>query len=91
MRYADAGADVTLFESAPEIGGLASVWEIGGIVWDKHYHVILASDRHTRNLIEEIGLGDELRWIETKTGFYTDGELLSMSNTEGFSHFPLSA
>ena len=76
MRLADAGAEVTLFESAAEIGGLASVWEIGDIVWDKHYHVVLASDRYTRNIIEEIGLGDELRWVETKTGFYTDGELL---------------
>lgn len=88
MRYADAGADVTLYESAPEIGGLASVWEIGDIVWDKHYHVILASDRHTRKLIEEIGLGDEFKWVETKTGFYTDGELLSMSNTKEFLTFP---
>lgn len=88
MRYADAGADVTLYESAPEIGGLASVWEIGDIVWDKHYHVILASDRHTRNLIEEIGLGDEFKWVETKTGFYTDGVLLSMSNTKEFLTFP---
>ncbi|MGE3468285.1 MAG: FAD-dependent oxidoreductase, partial [Pyrinomonadaceae bacterium] len=88
MRYADAGANVTLFESAPEIGGLASVWEINDIIWDKHYHVILASDRHTRNLIEEIGLGSDLRWVETKTGFYTDGELLSMSDTKEFLTFP---
>ncbi len=87
MRYADAGAKVTLFESAAEIGGLASVWDIGDIVWDKHYHVVLASDRHTRNIIEEIGLGDEFRWVETKTGFYTDGELLSMSDTMEFLKF----
>ncbi|MFZ1702194.1 MAG: NAD(P)/FAD-dependent oxidoreductase [Pyrinomonadaceae bacterium] len=88
MRYADAGHKVTLFESASEIGGLASVWEINDIFWDKHYHVILASDRHTRNLIEEIGLDDDLRWVETKTGFYTDGELLSMSDTKEFLTFP---
>ena len=87
MRLADAGANVTLFESAPEIGGLASVWEIGDLVWDRHYHVVLASDRNTRNIIEEIGLGDEFRWVETKTGFYTDGELLSMSNTMEFLTF----
>ncbi|MBP7415100.1 MAG: NAD(P)/FAD-dependent oxidoreductase [Pyrinomonadaceae bacterium] len=87
MRYADAGAKVTLFESAAEIGGLASVWDIGDIVWDRHYHVVLASDRHTRNIIEEIGLGDEFRWVETKTGFYTDGELLSMSDTMEFLKF----
>lgn len=88
MRLADAGNDVTIYESAAEIGGLASVWEINGMVWDRHYHVVLASDRYTRNIIEEIGLADELRWVETKTGFYTDGELLSMSDTVEFLKFP---
>ncbi len=88
MRLADEGKKVTLFESASEIGGLASVWEINDIIWDRHYHVVLASDRYTRNVIEEIGLGDELRWVETKTGFYTDGELLSMSDTKEFLTFP---
>ena len=91
LRLANAGADVTLYESAPEIGGLASVWDIGGLIWDRHYHVILQSDTFTRNIIEEIGLGDDIRWVETKTGFYTDGELLSMSNTMEFLTFkPLS-
>lgn len=87
-RLADAGHKVTLFESAPEIGGLASVWEINDIIWDRHYHVVLASDKYTRNIIEEIGLGDEFKWVETKTGFYTDGELLSMSDTKEFLTFP---
>lgn len=88
MRLADVGAEVTLFESAGEIGGLASVWEIGDTVWDKHYHVILNSDHYTRDLIEELGLGDDFRWVETKTGFFTDGELLSMSDTMEFLKFP---
>ncbi|HQX54483.1 MAG TPA: FAD-dependent oxidoreductase [Pyrinomonadaceae bacterium] len=88
MRLADSGANVTLYESAGEIGGLASVWEINNILWDKHYHVVLASDRHTRNIIEELGLGDDFRWVETKTGFYTDGELVSMSDTLEFLKFP---
>lgn len=88
MRLADAGNDVTIYESAGEIGGLASVWDINNMIWDRHYHVVLASDRFTRNIIEEIGLGDELRWVETKTGFYTDGELLSMSDTVEFLKFP---
>lgn len=87
-RLADDGHKVTLYESAPEIGGLASVWEINDIIWDRHYHVILASDKFTRSIIEEIGLGDDLRWVETKTGFYTDGELLSMSDTKEFLTFP---
>lgn len=88
LRLADRGHRVTIFESADRIGGLAAAWEIGDITWDKHYHVTLASDRHTRRLLEEIGLGNELRWVETKTGFYTDGKLYSMSDTAEFLKFP---
>ena len=88
MRLADAGAKVTLFESAGEIGGLASAWKIGDIVWDKHYHVTLASDVNTRKIVEELGLADEFRWVETKTGFYTGGGLYSMSDTLEFLRFP---
>ncbi len=88
MRLAEAGAKVTLYESAPAIGGLAGAWQIGDIVWDKHYHVTLLSDSFTRKIIEQIGLRDEFEWVETKTGFYTDGKLVSMSNTPEFLKFP---
>ncbi len=88
MRMAKQGHDVTLIEAAPELGGLASVWEIGDVVFDRHYHVTLLSDTRTRNLVEEIGLKDDMRWIETKTGFYTDDQLYSMSDTKEFLTFP---
>lgn len=88
LRLAESGAKVTLFEGASEIGGLASAWEIGDVTWDKHYHVTLASDKFTRRIIKELGLEDEFRGVETKTGFYTDGELVSMSDTLEFLRFP---
>ena len=89
LRLAETGAKVTVFESASEIGGLAGAWRIGDdIVWDKHYHVTLLSDSFTRKIVEEIGLADEFEWVETKTGFYTDGKLVSMSNTLEFLKFP---
>jgi protoporphyrinogen oxidase len=88
LRLSEAGNRVTVFESAPEIGGLASAWQIGDVTWDKHYHVTLLSDSFTRKIVEEIGLADEFNWVETKTGFYTDGKLVSMSNTLEFLKFP---
>lgn len=88
LRLAKSGHSVTIFESGEEIGGLASAWKIGDVVWDKHYHVTLASDKFTRKLVEELGLGDDYNWVETKTGFYTDGELFSMSDTKEFLSFP---
>jgi protoporphyrinogen oxidase len=88
LRLAEAGKNVTVFESANEIGGLASVWNLGDVVWDKHYHVTLLSDLRLRKILAEIGLENELEWRETKTGFYTDGKLVSMSNTLEFLRFP---
>lgn len=88
LRLVEAGNQVTVFESSAEIGGLASVWRLGDLVWDKHYHVTLLSDSFTRKVVSELGLENEFEWVETKTGFYTDGKLVSMSNTLEFLQFP---
>lgn len=89
LRFSETGADVTIFESAREIGGLASSWKIGDVVWDKHYHVTLLSDSYTRGIVESLGLAGEFEWVETKTGFYSGGKLVSMSNVLEFLQFPL--
>jgi protoporphyrinogen oxidase len=88
LRLAESGARVTVFESSGEIGGLASAWQIGDVVWDKHYHVTLLSDAYTRKIVSELGLENDFDWVETKTGFYTDGKLVSMSNALEFLKFP---
>lgn len=87
-RLAQAGQRVILFEAAPEIGGLASAWNLGPITWDRHYHVTLLSDLALRGLLAELDLEQQMRWVETKTGFYTDGRLYSMSNSVEFLRFP---
>ena len=87
-RLAQQGHNVTLFEAAPELGGLTSAWKVSNFVWDKFYHVILLSDLQTRGILKELNLDDQIEWVETKTGFYTDGRLYSMSNTIEFLSFP---
>jgi protoporphyrinogen oxidase len=87
-RLAQQGKSVTLFESADHLGGLASAWNLGDVVWDRHYHVTLLSDSYVRALLSELGLEKEMEWVETKTGFYTDGKLYSMSNSLEFLRFP---
>jgi len=87
-RLAQQGKTVTLFEAAPELGGLASAWSLDGVVWDRHYHVTLLSDAFLRSLLEELGLEKDMQWVQTRTGFYTDGRLYSMSNSMEFLRFP---
>jgi len=87
-RLRQRGQRVTVVEAAPQLGGLASAWRLGDIVWDRHYHVILMSDTHVVGLLKELGLDNEMEWVETKTGFFTDGKLHSMSNSLEFLRFP---
>jgi protoporphyrinogen oxidase len=88
LRLRQRGHDVTVFEAAAEIGGLASAWQIGPVTWDRHYHVMLYSDLSLRKLLDELGLSKECIWRETRTGFYTDGQFYSMSNAWEFLRFP---
>ncbi|MCC7400724.1 MAG: NAD(P)/FAD-dependent oxidoreductase [Chitinophagaceae bacterium] len=87
-RLAQSGQKVYLFEAAPNLGGLASPWKMGDVEWDKFYHVILLSDLRTRNILKETGIEDKIKWVETKTGFYINGKLYSMSDTIEFLKFP---
>jgi len=89
-RLADAGHTVRLFEAASTTGGLASPDTIGGYTWDRFYHVILMSDRHLISWLDRLGLKSQLEWGDTRTGFWLDGELLSLSSTWDYLWFPLS-
>ncbi len=93
LRLSQKGQKVTIFESADKVGGLTSSWQMQDlngemIQWDRFYHVILMSDLNTRKILKEIGLENDLCWVETKTGFYSDGKLYSMSNLVEFFKFP---
>ncbi len=88
LRLAQAGDEVTVYEAAPSLGGLASAWRLGDVTWDRHYHVTLLSDAATRGLATELGLGDDFAWTTTKTGFFVDGKMHGMSTTLEFALFP---
>lgn len=87
-ELARQGHQVTLLEGRSHPGGLADAWQLGDVTWDRHYHVTLLSDLHVRALWTELNIESEMDWVETRTGFYTDGQLHSMSNTVEFLKFP---
>ena len=88
QRLTRQGHAVTVFERERQIGGLATWYDYGPFFWDKFYHVILPSDAHLIHFLEDIGLGDRLRWARTLTGFYVDRQFYSMSSALEFLRFP---
>jgi protoporphyrinogen oxidase len=87
-----AGAAVTVFEAAPEAGGLASSWSLptGGepVTWDRFYHVILESDQDLRALLADVALDAEVRWTTTQTGYWSGGRLSPVSTPRDFLALP---
>ena len=94
-RLCEQGRPVTIYEAAPTLGGLAGAWSLPvegeePIVWDRHYHVTLLSDSHTRGILAELGLDEEIEWVKTRTGYYSEGRLSSVSNALEFLRLPRS-
>lgn len=88
LRLAQRGHRVTVFEAERGVGGLATADDLGDVRWDRFYHVVLGGDRHLQALLDEIGLGDQVEWATTRTGFYVRGRWYSMSTALDFLRFP---
>ena len=59
---AKQGHEVSLYERAPFLGGLASTFEVGGGRLERFYHHLFLSDTTIIRLLEELGLSDSLIW-----------------------------
>src|ERR1051325_11457445 len=70
------GVDVEIFEASPMLGGLAGPLTLeDGTTIDRFYHAILSNDNHLRALCEELGIGDQFRFHETRMGFFYKGHV----------------
>ena len=72
-----ARAQVTLLEAAPEPGGMAAHFDLGGLSIERYYHFVCKADAPTFELLDELGLGDKMRWRPTSMGYFTDGTAAS--------------
>jgi len=88
QRLGASAHAVTVFERASQVGGLATWHDFGRFTWDRFYHVILPSDAPLIRFVGDIGLGSELRWAATKTGYYVDHAFYGLSNNLEFLKFP---
>lgn len=81
--------DVEIFEASPVLGGLAGPIQLeDGTLVDRFYHAILSSDRNLRQLCQELEIADQLRFKETKMGFFYDSTIHPMNNIVDFMKFP---
>ena len=72
---ARAGHRVTVWEAAPQVGGLAAGFKASHWDWplEKFYHHLFQSDHDIINLAKEIGIGDDVFFRRPITSVWKDG------------------
>ncbi len=90
-RLAVRGADVTLIEAGPDVGGLAAGCEILGRPVERAYHFLYRTDEHMIALLEELGMRERLSYHRSSVSTFYDGTLYPMENPVDLLRFtPLS-
>lgn len=69
------GHSVSIFERSPFVGGQASTFDVFGVPLERGYHHLFTSDVDMIQLINEIGLGDKLKWISSSVGTLHDNQI----------------
>ena len=82
------GHQVTVLEAAPEAGGMAAHFDLGGLSIERYYHFVCKADQSTFDLLAELGIGDKMRWVPTSMGYYIDGKLYRFGDPVSLLKFP---
>ena len=75
LDFSSKGHRVVVYEAAPFIGGQASTVTVGGAPLERGYHHLFTNDQAILDLMEDIGVGDAMKWYPSRVGTYTSGKV----------------
>ena len=67
------GHEVSLYEASPEFGGQVRTFEVGGERLEIFYHHLFQSDDEAMRILGELGLADDVAWIDSNVGLHGGG------------------
>ena len=83
-----AGLLFTVAIATPNLHAFDRITLEDGTRVDRFYHALLSSDSHLSGLCNQLGIADQLRFNETRMGFFYRGRIHSMNNVLEFLRFP---
>jgi protoporphyrinogen oxidase len=91
-ELSEAGHRVTVYEAAPQVGGLAAGFKAPHWEWslEQFYHHWFASDKHMLGLIERLGWRDQVVFPRPYTMIYYQGKFYALDSYVEAFKFTLS-
>jgi protoporphyrinogen oxidase len=87
-RAASLGHQVDLVEADTKAGGMAAHFDFGGLSIERFYHFVCKADAPTFAMMEELGIGDRMRWVPTSMGYYMKGKVHPWGDPVSLLTFP---
>jgi protoporphyrinogen oxidase len=75
QRAVTLGHKVDLIEADSKVGGMAAHFDFSGTSIERFYHFVCKSDTPTFALMEELGIADKMRWVDTSMAYYSHGKV----------------
>ena len=84
------GIEVELFEASEELGGLCRFYQLPHWSWslEGFFHHFFPSDRHFKQLLEDLNLADSLIYRRVQTSVYYQGSIYQFDSPKSVWQFP---
>ena len=79
-QLARDGHQPVVFEADDRVGGMTAAFDFSGLTIERYYHFHCISDYAFLKILDELGLTDQMHWVETKMGYWYQGKLQPWGN-----------
>lgn len=79
-QLARDGHQPIIFEADDRVGGMTAAFDFSGLKIERYYHFHCISDHAFLKVLDELAIADQMRWVETKMGYWYQGRLQPWGN-----------
>lgn len=82
------GHQVDVYEFDDRIGGMSAHFDFNGMDIERYYHYVCGQDHPLFELMDELNIRDKLHWVDTKMGYFFNGQLHKWGDPFSLLAFP---
>lgn len=79
-QLARDGHRPVVFEADDRVGGMTACFDFNGLQIERYYHFHCTSDHAFLRILDELGIAEKMRWVETKMGYWYQRRLQPWGN-----------